>query len=260
MIELFWIISVTFLIAILALLGIFTFILKEDIFQKLIKLLVSFAAGAFIGAVFFEFLPEIFHEFGGHNGHHVDILGPVLITSGFVFFFILEEVLQWHHCHKPPCEHDDEETKEAFSYLILISNAIHNFVDGMIVGAAFLLAIPIGITTSIAIAAHEIPQELGNFGILVYGGWKKTKALLVNLGASLMIVPGGIAAYYAAPFIKPIYLIGFAAGSFLYIGAADLIPEVHGEADLRKSIITIAIFLLGLSIIVLVEMIVPHHH
>ena len=257
MIELIWIIGITFLIAVLALLGIFTFILKEDIFNKLITLLVSFAAGAFIGAVFFEFLPEIFHEFGGHNG---ELIGPLLITFGFVFFFVLEEFLQWHHCHEPPCEHDSEETKEAFSYLILISNAIHNFVDGMIVGAAFLLAIPIGITTSIAIAAHEIPQELGNFGILVYGGWDKIKALLVNLGASLMIVPGGIAAYYAAPLIKPIYLIGFAAGSFLYIGAADLIPEVHGKADLKKSMITILVFLLGILIIVLVEMIAPHHH
>ncbi len=255
MTELLWIVGVTFLIAILALLGIFTFILKENIFQKLITILVSFAAGAFIGAAFFEFLPEIFHEFGVHHG---DLEGPLLITFGFVSFFIFEEFLQWHHCHEPPCEHD--ESKEAFSYLILISNAVHNFVDGLILGAAFLVAVPLGISTSIAVAAHEIPQELGNFGILVYGGWNKMKALLVNLGASLMILPGGLVAYYAAPFIKPIYLIGFAAGSFLYIGAADLIPEVHGEADLKKSAITIVMFLLGLSIIVLVEMIVPHHH
>ncbi len=255
MIELLWIVGVTSLIAVLALLGIFTFILKEKLFQKLINILVSFAAGAFIGAVFFEFLPEIFHEFGVHHG---DLEGPLLITSGFMFFFILEEFLQWHHCHEPPCEH--EENKEAFSYLILISNAVHNFVDGLIVGAAFLIALPVGISTSIAVAAHEIPQELGNFGILVYGGWGKIKALLVNLGASLMIVPGGVLVYFAEPLIKPIYLIGFAAGSFLYIGAADLIPEVHGEADLKKSAITITMFLLGLSIIVIVEMIVPHHH
>ncbi len=257
MIELIWIIGITLLIAVLALLGIITFILNEDIFQKLVKLLVTFAAGAFIGAVFFEFLPEIFHELGEHNG---GLIGPLLITSGFVFFFLLEEVLQWHHCHKPPCDHSTQEGKEAFSYLILISNAIHNFVDGLIVGAAFVYAIPLGITISIAVAAHEIPQELGNFGILVYGGWKKMKALLVNLGASLMIVPGGIAAYFARDLIEPIYLIGFAAGSFLYIGAADLIPEIHGEADLKKSIMTIIIFLLGLSVIVLVEMLMPHHH
>lgn len=254
MVELVWILGITFLISILALLGIFTFILKENIFQKFLVLLVSFAAGAFIGAAFFEFIPEILHEFEVHNG---DLTGPFLVTSGFVFFFILEEFLQWHHCHRTPYEHENE-AKEAFSYLILISNGVHNFVDGLIVGAAFLVAIPLGIATSVAVAAHEIPQELGNFGILVYGGWEKMKALLVNLGASLMIVPGGIAAYYTAQFISPVYLVGFAAGSFIYIGAADLIPEVHGEADLKKSMITVGMFLLGISIIVLIKMVVPH--
>lgn len=256
MIKLVWIIGITLLISILALLGIFTFTLKEDTFQKLLQPLVSFAAGAFIGAALFEFIPEILHEFEVHNG---DLLGPFLITFGFVFFFILEEFLEWHHCHEAPCEHEGE-SKEAFSYLILISNGVHNFVDGLIVGAAFLVAIPLGIATSVAVAAHEIPQELGNFGILVYGGWDKTKAIFVNLGASIMIVPGGIAAYYAAQLINPVYLVGFAAGSFLYIGAADLIPEVHGEAELKKSMITIVMFLSGISIIVFIKIFVPHIH
>ncbi len=251
--ELLWILGVTLLIAVLALIGIITFSLKENVFEKILIYFVSFAAGALIGAAFFELIPESFHEFGVGHGH---MTAPILILLGFIFFFGLEQFLRWHHCHEAPCEH----TKMSFSYLILISNGIHNFIDGIIVGAAFLIDITLGISTSIAVAAHELPQEFGNFGILVYGGWKKMKALFVNLIASLMIVPGGLIAYFSAHLINPIYLIPFAAGNFIYIGASDLIPEVHGEENLKKSMVILSMFVLGILAILSVELFMPHTH
>ncbi len=253
MIELIWIIGTTFLIAILALIGIITFSLKEEAFEKLLILLVSFAAGTLLGTAFFNMIPETFHGLSVGNGR---MEASVLIISGFVFFFALEEFLHWHHCHDHKCEH----RKRPVSYLILVSNSIHNFIDGIIVGASFLVSVPLGITTAIAVAAHEIPQELGNFGIIVFVGWGKKRALLVNLMASLMIVPGGTVAYFAANSINPIYLIPFAAGSFIYIGAADLVPEVHGEENLQTSVIILTMFLLGVLVIVSIDLFIPNVH
>ncbi|WGI17328.1 ZIP family metal transporter [Methanonatronarchaeum sp. AMET-Sl] len=251
--ELIWILTATTIIALLAWIGILTLALSNKTFKKLIKLLVAFAAGTLIAAAFIHLIPEAFYELGVGHG---ELTAPLLIIGGFVFFFILEQYLNWHHCHKAPEEH----VKTPFSYMILIANGIHNFVDGILIGAAFLVDYSLGIVTAIGVAAHEIPQELGNFGILVYGGWEKLKALFVNFLAALLIIPGGIVAYIGAEIIDPVFIIPFAAGAFIYIGAADLIPEIHNGENIKTSIIILTMFLLGIAIILGVETFVPHQH
>ncbi len=252
--EITWILGATFGVAVLAWIGIFTLALKERTFKKILLLLVSFAAGTLIGGAFLHLIPEVFHDLEAGHGH---LEAPLFILSGLVFFFILEEFLQWHHCHKPPEEH----SKEPFSYLILVSDSIHNLVDGLIIGGSFLVDFSLGVATTFAVAAHEIPQELGNFGILVKGGWKKVKALTVNFLAALMIVPGGLLAYFLRDFISPVYLIAFAAGGFVYIGAADLIPEIHPEEDNKlENLLIMLMFLVGIGVMVLIELYVPHAH
>ncbi|OUJ18993.1 putative divalent heavy-metal cations transporter [Methanonatronarchaeum thermophilum] len=251
--ELIWILTATTIIALLAWIGILTLALKQKTFKKLIKLLVAFAAGTLIAAAFIHLIPEAFDNLGVGHG---ELTAPLLIIGGFLFFFILEQYLHWHHCHKTPQEHE----KTPFSYLILIANGIHNYVDGILIGAAFLVDYSLGIVTAIGVAAHEIPQELGNFGILVYGGWEKIKALSVNFIAALLIVPGGITAYLGAEIIDPMYIIPLAAGGFIYIGAADLIPEIHDGENLKTSLIILTMFILGIAIILGVETLIPHHH
>ncbi|RZN63348.1 ZIP family metal transporter [Methanonatronarchaeum sp. AMET6-2] len=251
--ELFWILAATGIIALLAWIGILTLALREKTFVKLINLLVAFAAGTLIAAAFIHLIPEAFHDLGVGHG---ELEAPLIIIGGFLFFFILEQYLNWHHCHKAPSDHE----KTPFSYMILIADGIHNFVDGILVGAAFLVDFSLGIVTAIGVAAHEIPQELGNFGILVYGGWEKIKALFVNFLAALLIVPGGIVAYLGAEIIDPIYIIPFAAGGFIYIGAADLIPEIHDGESIKKSLLILLVFLLGIAVILGVETFVPHAH
>ncbi len=245
------ILTATLAIAMLAWAGIFTFALKEHIFKKLLTLLVAFAAGTLIGVSFIHLIPEALHHTGAGHGQ---VTGPLIILGGFVFFFILEQYLNWHHCHRVPGEH----TKTPFSFMILIANGIHNFVDGILVGSSFLVSVPLGISTAIAVAAHELPQEIGNYGILVYGGWERMKALTVNFGVSLLIVAGGVTAYFTAGLINPVYIVPFAAGGFVYIGAVDLIPEIYSCDKIQKSLITLAVFLLGIFLMLLVELLTHH--
>ncbi len=248
---LLYIIVSTTLVALLAGAGLITFALKEQLFKKVLNILVAFAAGTLIGVSFLHLIPATLHELGTGHGH---LEGPLIILGGFIFFFILEQYLKWHHCHRIPSEH----SKTPFSFMILIANGIHNFVDGILVGGAFLVSIPLGISTTIAVASHELPQELGNFGILVYGGWEKWRALIVNIGISLLIVPGGIIAYIFSGTINPIYIIPFAAGGFIYIGAADLIPEIQNCEKINRSTTMLAAFLGGNLLMLLVELFTHH--
>ncbi|MGM0567879.1 MAG: ZIP family metal transporter, partial [Elusimicrobiota bacterium] len=232
--------------------GIITFVLKEKVFSKALVFLVAFAAGTLLGVSFIHLIPKSFEKLSAGHGH---LRAPLIILGGFVFFFILEQYLHWHHCHKAPQEHG----KKPFSMMILIANGIHNFVDGILVGSAFLIDIRLGITTAVAVASHELPQELGNYGVLVYGGWNKMKALVVNFAVSLSIVPGGIFAYMTAGVLDPIYIAPFAAGGFIYIGAADLVPEIHScQKKVRQNFAVLAVFLLGIGAMAAVELFTYH--
>jgi len=208
----------TFIVSLISLIGIFFIGMKQDTLTKVIKYLVSFAVGGLLGGAFFHLLPESMET--GNPSLFVYVL------SGIMIFFLIEKFLHWRHCHKGHCD------AHTFTYMNIIGDGIHNFIDGMIIAASFGTDMRLGVVTTLAVAAHEIPQEIGDFGILVYGGFSKSKALLFNLLSALTAMVGAVIACFSFSqivWLKEV-LIPFTAGGFLYIALVDLIPELHKEA------------------------------
>ncbi|MBU1037281.1 ZIP family metal transporter [Patescibacteria group bacterium] len=241
---LLWIIGSTFVMSLIAWAGLITLYLKEELLKKVILPLVALSAGALLGGAFLHLLPEAIEEVG----LRLDIFLWLLL--GFSLFFLLENFIQWHHCHKIPSEH-----KKPVTYLILIADGIHNFIGGLAIGAAFIANIKLGIVTWLVSAAHEVPQELGDFGILIHGGWKKQKALLFNFFSALTIIAGGLVAYFLATKINITFLLAFAAGNFIYIASSDLIPEIKHKDNFKKSLIHFITFIFGILLILAVRFI-----
>ncbi|MFH1101463.1 MAG: ZIP family metal transporter, partial [Methanobacteriota archaeon] len=161
-----------------------------------------------------------------------------------ILFFLIEKVLHWRHCHKGECD------VHTFHYMNLVGDSIHNFIDGLIMAASFVVSIPLGITTTIAIATHEIPQEIGDFGVLLYGGFSKKRAIILNFVIALTAVLGGIVGYFVSNLIENIvlFILPFAAGGFIYIAATDLVPEIRKELDMKKYMATLFVFICGILI------------
>lgn len=235
---LYQILLATLGISLLSLIGI---ILTERIRKEHMHVLVSFAAGTLLGASFLHLMPEGFEE--AHEFFFYFVVG------GFLLFFLFEKMIYWYHCHDIECK--DHPKKHPVTYLSLIGDGIHNFTDGIIIAAAFMTDYILGITATIAIAAHEIPQEIGDFAILVNGGFTRGKALLANLGSALMAVLGAVLTFYLlkeVPEYIP-YLIGIASGGFVYIAASDLVPEIHKITDMKESLLHFVFMLLGVALI-----------
>lgn len=230
--------------SLIALVGLFTLVLKERVLRKIILPLVAFSAGALLGGAFLHMIPEAI----GMTKNITGIFIWVLI--GFSLFFLLEQFIHWHHCHLVPSEH-----KKPVTYLILIADGIHNFIGGLAIAGAFLVDIKVGIITWIVAAAHEIPQELGDFGILIHGGWKKKKALFFNFLSALTVVLGGLVAYFLSTKINIVFLLPFAAGNFIYIACSDLIPEVKHGCNIKSNMIHFVSFIIGILLIFLVKFI-----
>ena len=236
---LYWIILMTMINGFLALAGVFSFFISKRSLNKILLFLVSFATGALLGGAFFHLIPEAFEE--------LRLLKTFLfVLLGFFLFFLIEKFLYWHHCHKgEKCE------KHPFTYLILFGDGIHNFIDGLIIASSFLVSIPFGIITSIIIMTHELPQEIGDFGVLVYGGFTRVKALFYNFLSQLTSVLGGILGFYFFQLHEgTIILLPFAAGGFIYIAVMDLIPEIIKEKNLVKMIGNLIAIILGLLILI----------
>jgi len=244
--NLLWIMISTFLISLISFIGIFTLALKEKFLEKIVLFLVSLSAGALMGGAFLHLLPESVELREG-----LDVFLFVLV--GFVLFFLIEKILHWRHCHKGECE------VHTFTYMNLIGDSIHNFIDGLIMATSFVVSIPLGMTTTMAIALHEIPQEIGDFGVLIYGGFSKKKALILNFLVALTAVLGGLIGFFISNMVDDVklFILPFAAGGFLYIAASDLIPEIRKETSLKKSMICFGIFILGISIMYTVKFIIP---
>ncbi|MDI6732081.1 MAG: ZIP family metal transporter [Candidatus Margulisbacteria bacterium] len=222
-------------ISLLSLAGILTLAVKENMIQRILLLLVGFSAGALAGGAFLHLLPEAIEELKP---------GPTFLYTllGFSLFFLLERVLHWRHCHDEHCD------IHAFTYLNLYGDALHNFIDGLVIAGSFIGGIPLGIATALAVASHEIPQEISDFGVLLYGGFSRYKALLFNLLSAMLAVAGGIIGFYLstsiAGFAAP--LLPLTAGGFIYIAASDLIPELHKEKNLLKSNLAFVLFIVGI--------------
>ncbi len=172
------------------------------------------------------------------------------LLAGFCLFFLLEQFIHWHHCHRAPSEH-----KTAVSYLILVADATHNFIGGLAIAGAFILDIRVGIAAWLASAAHEIPQELGDFGILIHGGWEKRKALLFNFLSALTIIVGGMIAYFLSTRMNVDFLLPFAAGNFIYIACSDLIPEIKCQRSFKTNFLYFSVFLIGILLLLAIRFI-----
>lgn len=244
MILLYILIS-TVVISVIAFVGVFTLFFKEVVINKILLVLVAFSAGALLGGAFLHLIPEAVGVSGGNNVF-------LFVILGFCLFFVLEQFINWHHCHKT--EHSKHSAKP-FSYLILISDGIHNFIDGLIIAASFMVSVPLGLATSLAVAFHEIPQEIGDFGVLVYGGFRRIKALILNFFSGLVAVAGGILGFFLLDKIQGsiVFLLPFAAGNFIYIASADLIPEIKQKCPIKKSLSHFFAFLLGISFMLLIK-------
>lgn len=231
-----WILGATLLVSIISLIGIVTLGLKPKIFDRSLILLVGFAAGGLMGGAFFHLLPEALHEAEASVVFFYSLVG-------FAAFFLMERYFHWRHCHAQTCE------IHTFTYLNLAGDGLHNFVDGLIIAASFVTDFRLGIVTTLAVIFHEIPQEIGDFGILVYGGFSKLKALLFNFLCALTAVLGALLGYFLAIFTDNIslFLIPFTAGGFIYIAASDLIPELHRQKDIRRANFAFLTFILGLA-------------
>jgi zinc and cadmium transporter len=235
--ELTYIILATIVVSFLSFVGIITLTLKAQMLNKILLILIGLSAGTLMGGAFIHLLPEATEDIPG--------LYPfILVLVGFIVFFIIEKFLHWRHCHKGECE------VHTFTYMNLIGDSIHNFIDGFIIAASFITSIPLGVTTTIAISSHEIPQEIGDFGVLIYGGYSKKKALILNFLVALTAVLGGLIGYLISNLVENVvlYILPFAAGGFIYIAATDLVPEIKKELNMKKYMATLIVFIIGILI------------
>ena len=242
MAVLFLIILSTFLVSLLSFIGVFTLSLSEKILEKILFYLVALSIGGLMGGAFLHLLPEASEKFGNSNVF-------LYALAGFFLFLIIEKIIHWRHCHEGHCP------VHTFAYMNLIGDGIHNFIDGLIMAAAFISSPGLGVASTIAIFLHEIPQEIGDFGVLVYGGIKKKRALLYNFLTAVTAVFGGIFGYYflSATDAASKFLLAFAAGGFLYIAASDLIREIRKENNVKKSVLNFIFIFLGLLAMYLVK-------
>ncbi len=232
------------LISLISLVGVFTLGMKTNIFDKILILLVGFAAGTLIGDAFLHLLPEAVNNAGSN-------IVFTYALAGFLMFFLLEKYFYWRHCHNGVCE------IHTFTYLNLVGDGIHNFIDGLIIAASFITSIKLGIITTLAVIFHEIPQEMGDFGILVYGGFSKKKALIFNFICALTAMLGAILGYALSSLtsnISPL-LLALTAGGFIYIAAADLMPELHKQKDAKRANMAFVAFMSGIAFMVLAKIV-----
>jgi zinc and cadmium transporter len=227
------------LISLVSLIGVIFLGVKTKILEKYLESMVAFAVGALLGDAFIHLLPEL-----SESGFSFGISLTILL--GMVVFFILEKVIHWHHCHHA----DHTKVCETFGYMSLAGDVLHNFMDGLILAGAFLASPVIGFSTAIAIFLHELPQEIGDFGVLLKSGFSQKKALLFNFLISLTAFLGALVALFFSGIIVGAneYFVAFATGSFLYIAAADLVPQLNKHFSKKQAILQVFFIVLGIVV------------
>ena len=224
-------------VSLISFIGIFTLSLKEEILRKYIFVFISIAVGALLGDALIHLIPEAFQDSKNTT------LTSVLIIAGILFFFILEKFLHWHH-HG---EDKEDNYVHPVGQLVLFSDGIHNFIDGMIIGASFLVNVPVGLATTLAVILHEIPQEIGDFAVLLHSGYTKQRALWLNFLSALTAILGAVVLFSLGRIaeISSHYFLPIAAGGFIYIALADLIPELQKTKEAKYSILQIVAVVAG---------------
>lgn len=226
------------LVSLISLIGIAALMVKEKRLRSVLIYLVSFSAGSLFGDAFIHLLPE-----AAEAGFAISVSFATL--TGIAVFFIIEKGIHWHHCHYP----SHKGVKHSFAYMNLVGDAVHNFVDGLIIAASYMASIPVGIATTIAVIFHEIPQEISDFGVLLHGGFSSRKALALNFLSAVLAIVGAVVGLFLVSIegITPLVL-AFAAGGFIYIAGADLIPELHKRPEIKTSVLQLVSFLLGIAV------------
>ena len=223
---------------VLALVGAVTLLLDEKTLERIVLPLVAFSAGSLLGGAFFHMIPAAV----GAMDTVVDV--SIWVMAGYVTFFALEQFLHWHHCRRA-----EAECRKPLTILILLGDGLHNFIGGLAVAGAFLTDIQLGVTAWLAAAAHEIPQELGDFGVLVHGGWRPRRALAFNVLSGATFLVGGLVAYGASFRADISFLVPYAAGNFIYIASSDLVPEVNRHEGPRRNVLHLVAFAGGVLLL-----------
>ncbi|MFH0952263.1 MAG: ZIP family metal transporter [Patescibacteria group bacterium] len=238
-IWLYSIISV-FIVSLVSLIGIVTLSLSLERLRKILLFLVSFAAGSMLGGAFIHLLPEAFEI-----AENVLVI-PYAILLAMIIFFAIEKVLHWRHCHEPT----SKEHPHPLGVNNLIGDAFHNLIDGTIIAGSYMVDIPLGVATTIAVLLHEIPQEIGDFGVLIHAGYTKNKAIFYNFLTALTAIFGAVITLLIGSRVEAIhqYIVPFTIGGFIYIATADLIPELKKETGLGKSSLQLASLILGIGV------------
>ncbi len=232
-----WIVVACVAMSLLALTGAVTLLLPPKAFDRVVMPLVAIAAGTLLGGALFHLLPPAVAETG-------DGLVPyIMVAAGVLSFVLLEQILQWQHSRRPASR------RRPLGVIILVTDGVHNFIDGLAIGSAFVIDTRLGLITWLVIAAHEVPQEIGDYAVLVHSGWGRKSALAYNMLSSLPVLLGGIVAYAAAASINIALLLPFAAGNFIYVAMADLVPELTTPPALRDRVILTAAFIGGLLLL-----------
>lgn len=235
-------ICAAFAISLISIIGIFALFIKEKLLDKIIFLLVAFSAGAMMGGAFLHLLPEAVELLP-------NLLPFLIVLAGFFVFFLIERLLHWRHCHS-----GRECNVHSFGYLNVFGDGIHNFIDGLILAASFAVDVRLGLATTLAIIVHEIPQEMGDFGVLIYAGFNKIKSLILNyISASTVILGALVGCLFGNIESFTAYLLPFAAGGFIYISTTDLIPELKKETKIQKTVISLILFLAGIGMMYLLK-------
>jgi len=242
----FYALGSVLLISLASLVGIFSFSVKQERLKKFLIYMISFSAGALLGDSFFHLLPHIVEENGfGFNT-------SLFIVVGIAGFFSLEKIVHWQHCHMPITK----EHVHSFAKMNLVGDGFHNFIDGLVIGVSYLVSVPVGIATTIAVLLHEIPQEIGDYGILIHGGFSRTKALLANFITAIIAIFGVVIALALPGIFEGLeaVVIPIAVGGFIYIAGSDLIPELHKEEGIKKALLQLLFFALGVAVMILLTM------
>ncbi len=228
--------------------------------QRAMPLLIAFATGALLGAALLGLLPEAV-ELAGPGGE--GRIGLALLC-GIGLFFMLEKLVLWRHCHEDHCDthdvpHDDHRHRSSAA-LVIVGDTVHNLLDGVLIAAAFLIDVHLGVMTGIAVLAHEVPSEVGNFVVLLHGGLSRLQAFGWNLFSGLGAVVGGVIGYFALSAVQPLlpYALAVSAACLLYVAVADLIPGLHRRVDARSSLLQVLLIGAGVGMVMLVEHLAPH--
>lgn len=229
-------------VSLLSFIGVFALSLKEEVLRKYVFIFISIAVGALLGDALIHLIPEALENSANAT------LTSVLIIVGVLIFFVVEKFLHWHH-------HEDDTEKNHIhpvGKLILFSDGIHNFVDGMIIAASFMVSVPVGLATTLAVILHEIPQEVGDFAVLLHSGYTKSQALWFNFLSALTSVLGAVFLFTIGGMTESVtaWFVPIAAGGFIYIAVADLIPELHKTKEVRYSIQQIIAVVLGVTVMI----------